>query len=93
MSGDAATGVVAYVFISDLAEHLQLRPSTVRGQSEALKINHVMIRNPKANNQFSRAVTADDAKLIVVTINAKGKLVNNARVLGPDEISRLMEEK
>jgi hypothetical protein len=55
-------------------------------------INVVKIRRPEAKNAYCAAVTAEDARRIIAAFRADN-LVNNARVLGPDEISKLMEEK
>ena len=88
MSGNEGS---AYVMLTDLADHIGVQPATVKQRATRMSIKVVKIRKPEAKNAYCAAVTADEAKKLIAVFR-EGNLVNNARVLGPDEISKLMEE-
>ena len=81
----------SYVFVGDLAALLRVRPETIRRQARGIGVAFATIRNANANNTLCRAVTATDAKRIIAAIR-EGGYVTDAKVLSPDEISKLMEE-
>jgi hypothetical protein len=80
----------SYVFISDLATLLRVQPETVRRQARGIGVTFATLRNPNANNTLCRAVTATDAKRIIAAIR-EGGYVTDAKVMTPDELSKLME--
>jgi hypothetical protein len=81
----------SYVMLPDLAAHLGVQTATVKLRATRMNITVAKIRKPDAKNAYCSAVTADEARRIVDDFRA-GNIINNARVLGPDEISKLMEE-
>ena len=81
----------SYIFITDLAAFLRVRSETIRRQARGIGVTLATIRNANANNTLCRAVTAPDAKRIIAAIRKDG-YITDARVLTPDEISKLMEE-
>jgi hypothetical protein len=90
LSGKADAG--SYVMLEDIAKHFGVQTATVRKRAADLGANVAKIRNVDAKNAYCAAVTVADALRIRDTFRAS-KLINNARVLGPDEILKLMEEK
>jgi len=81
----------AYVMLADLADHIGVQTATVKLRAGRMSIKVVKIRKPEAKNAYCAAVTAADARQLIAAFR-EGNLVNNARVLGPDEIQKLMEE-
>ena len=81
----------SYVMLSDLADHIGVQSATVKLRAGRMGIKVVKIRKPESKNAYCAAVTADEARRIKVAFDAEN-IVTNARVLGPDEISKLMEE-
>ena len=81
----------AYVMLADLADHIGVQTATVKLRASRMSIKVVKIRKPEAKNAYCAAVTAADARQLIAAFR-EGNLVNNARVLGPDEIQKLMEE-
>ncbi|MBE3040280.1 MAG: hypothetical protein IMZ62_15900 [Chloroflexi bacterium] len=90
MNGNAATS--SYVMLEDIAKHFGVQTATVRKRADGLGIALFKIRKSDAKNAYCSAVTASDFLRIAETFRSS-KFINNARVLGPDEISKLMEEK
>ena len=90
---DALTGKDegAYVMLEDIARHFGVQTATVKKRAVDLDLKIFKIRKPEAKNAYCAAVTADEAKKLIAVFR-EGNLVNNARVLGPDEIKNLMEE-
>ena len=82
----------SYVMLEGIALHFGVQTATVKKRAADLGIPIFKIRKPEAKNAYCAAVTAGDARRIAETFRA-GNIINNARVLGPDEISKLMEEK
>lgn len=82
----------SYVMLEDIAKHFGVQTATVRKRAEVLDLSVAKIRNADSKNAYCAAVTVADALRIRDTFRAS-KLINNARVLGPDEILKLMEEK
>jgi hypothetical protein len=89
LSGNADAG--SYVLLEGIALHFGVQTATVKKRAADLGLTLVKIRKPEAKNAYCAAVTTEDARRIAETFHA-GNIVNNARVLGPDEISKLMEE-
>lgn len=81
----------SYVILTQLAELLGLQSATVKLKAKAIGVELVKIRNPQANNTLCSAVSETEAKRLIEALRS-GNIVNHARVLGPDEISKLMEE-
>ena len=84
-------GVVAYVILEDIADYFGVQTATVKKRATGLGITLAKVRKLDAKNAYCSAVTAADARRLLESFRA-GNLVNNARVLGPEEISKLMEE-
>jgi hypothetical protein len=80
-----------YVMLGGIALHFGVQAATIKKRAADHGIAIFKIRNPEAKNAYCAAVTAEGARRIAETFHA-GNIVNNARVLGPDEISKLMEE-
>jgi hypothetical protein len=89
LSGNADAG--AYVMLEGIALHFGVQVATVKKRAGDIGVTLFKIRKPEAKNAYCSAVTAEDARRIAETFRA-GNIVNNARVLGPDEILKLMEE-
>ena len=81
----------AYVMLEDIARHFGVQTATIKKRAVDLDLKIFKIRKPEAKNAYCAAVTAEDSRRIAETFRV-GNIVNNARVLGPDEISKLMEE-
>lgn len=81
-----------YVMLEGIALHFGVQTATVKKRAADLGVKLVKVRKASSKNAYCAAVTAEDARRIAETFRA-GNLVINARVLGPDEISKLMEEK
>jgi 3-deoxy-D-manno-octulosonate 8-phosphate phosphatase KdsC-like HAD superfamily phosphatase len=82
----------SYVMLEGIALYFGVQTATVKKRAADLGIELFKVRKASSKNAYCAAVTAEDARRIAETFHA-GNLVNNARVLGPDEISKLMEEK
>ena len=81
----------SYVMLEGLALHIGVQTATVKKRAVDLGLSTWKVRKPESKNAYCAAVTAADARRLLESFRA-GNLVNNARVLGPDEISKLMEE-
>jgi hypothetical protein len=82
----------AYVFLCDLASYLMTGADSVKQRADRLGVKFVMLRNPRANNHTARAVTAEEARRIILS-HKENSGPDNARTLGPKELADMMEEK